>query len=64
MTELYFKQQLATEPTKKRPKHGGLDLSRRGLDQESRSRHWQRVSLDSPENLNTFKKLVLTVETP
>ncbi len=43
-------------------KPGGLDLSRRGLDRDSRSWHWQRVSLDSQENLVNFKKLVLTIE--
>jgi hypothetical protein len=37
-------------------------LSWRGLDPESRSWHWQRVSLNSWENLDTFKKLVLTIE--
>jgi hypothetical protein len=41
---------------------GGLDLSRRDLHRESRSLHWQRVSLDSRENLDTFKKLVSTIE--
>jgi hypothetical protein len=43
-------------------KPGGLDLSRRDLDQESQSQHWQRVSLDSQENLDTFKKLVSTIK--
>ncbi len=33
-------------------KPGGLDLSRRGLDRDSRSRRRQRVSLDSRENLD------------
>ncbi len=31
---------------------GGLDLSRRGLDRDSRSRRRQRVTLDSRENLD------------
>ena len=43
-------------------KHGGLDLSRNGLDQDSRSRRRQRVSLDSRENLDSVKKLVSTIE--
>ncbi len=43
-------------------KPGGLDLSQRGLDQDSRSRHLQKVSLDSWENLDNFKKLVSTIE--
>jgi hypothetical protein len=37
-------------------------LSRRGLDQDSRSRHWKKVGLDSRENLDTFKILVSTIE--
>ncbi len=41
---------------------GGLDLSRRGLDWDSRSRLQKRVSLDGRENLNSFKKLVSTIE--
>ena len=32
------------------------------LDRDSQSRHWQRASLDSQENLDTFKKLVSTIE--
>ena len=43
-------------------KLGGLDLSRRGLDRDSRSRHRKKVSLDSRENLDSFKKLVSTIE--
>ncbi len=43
-------------------KPGGLNLSQRGLDWDSQSRHWQRVSLDGQENLDNFKKLVLTIE--
>ncbi len=43
-------------------KPGGLDLSRRNLDRESQSQHWQRVSLDSRKNLDTFKKLVSTIK--
>ncbi len=39
---------------------GGLDLSRRGLNRDSRSRRRQRVSLDSQENLNSVKKCVST----
>ena len=41
---------------------GGLDLSRRGLDRDSRSRRQKRVSLDGRENLDSFKKLVSTIE--
>jgi hypothetical protein len=41
---------------------GGLDLSRRGLDRDSRSRRRQRVSLDSRENIDSIKKLVSTIE--
>ncbi len=41
-------------------KPGGLDLSRSCLNWDSQSRHWQRAGLDSQENLETFKKLVLT----
>ncbi len=41
---------------------GGLDLSRSCLDRDSRSRHWQRAGLDSRENLDTFIKLVSTIE--
>jgi hypothetical protein len=43
-------------------KQGGLDLSRRGLDRDSWSRHQKRVSLDGRENLDSFKKLVSTIE--
>ncbi len=43
-------------------KVGGLDLSRHGLDWDSRSRRRQRVSLDSRENLDSVKKLVSTIE--
>jgi hypothetical protein len=39
-------------------KHGGLDLSQCGLNQDSRPWHWQKVSLDGWENLDSFKKLV------
>ncbi len=41
---------------------GGLDLSRRGLDRDSRSRHRTKVSLDVRENLKSFKKLVSTIK--
>ncbi len=41
---------------KVRIKVGGLDLSRLGLDRDSWSRHWKKVSLDS------FKKLVSAIE--
>ncbi len=41
---------------------GGLDLSRQGLDRDSRSRHQKKVSLDGRENLDSFKKLVSTIE--
>jgi hypothetical protein len=43
-------------------KLGGLDLSRLCLDRDAQSRHWQKVSLDSQENLDTFQKLILTIE--
>ena len=43
-------------------KPGGLDLSRRGLDRDSWSRHCQEVSLDDRENLDSFKKLVSTIK--
>jgi hypothetical protein len=41
---------------------GGLDLSRSCLNRDSQSRHWQKVSLDGRENLESFKKLVSTIE--
>ncbi len=41
---------------------GGLDLSRSCLNRDSQSRHWQKVSLDGRENLDSFKKLVSTIE--
>ena len=41
---------------------GGLDLSQRGLDRDSRSQHQKKVSLDIQENLDSFKKLVSTIE--
>ena len=37
-------------------------MSRRGLDRDSRSRHRKKVSLDGRENLDSFKKLVSTIE--
>jgi len=40
----------------------GLNLSRRGLDRDSRSRHQKRVSLDGRDNLDSLKKLVSTIE--
>jgi hypothetical protein len=43
-------------------KPGGLNLSWSCLDWDSQSRHWQRAGLDSWENLNTFRKLVSTIE--
>ena len=43
-------------------KVGGLDLSRRGLDRDSRSRHQKKVSLDGQKNLDSFKQLVSTIE--
>ncbi len=43
-------------------KVGGLDLSRRGLDRDSQSRHQKKVSLDGRENFDSFKKLVSTIE--
>ena len=48
--------------TWKKVKPGGLDLSRRGLDRDSRSRHRKKVSLDGRKNLDSFKKLVSTIE--
>ncbi len=41
---------------------GGLDLSRRGLDRDSWSRRQKSISLDGRENLDSFKKLVSTIE--
>ena len=41
---------------------GGLNLSPSCLDQDSCSPHWQRAGLNSWENLDNFKKFVLTVE--
>ncbi len=41
---------------------GGLNLSRRGLNRDSRSWRHQRVSLDSRENLDSVKKCVSTVQ--
>ncbi len=35
-------------------KPGGLNLFRSCLNRESRSQHWQKVSLNSQENLDTF----------
>ncbi len=43
-------------------KPGVLDLSRSCLNQESRSQHRQTVCLEVRENLDIFKKFVLTVE--
>ena len=43
-------------------KPGGLDLSRSCLDWDSQSRQFQNVGLNSQDNLDSFKKLVLTVE--
>ena len=43
-------------------KLGGLDLSRRGLDQDSRSRRQKSISLDVMDNLDGFQKLVSTIE--
>ncbi len=42
---------------------GGLDLSQHGLDQDSRSRQFEKVDLDVKDNLNTLKKLVSTLRT-
>jgi hypothetical protein len=33
----------------------GFDLSRHGLDRDSRSRHWQRAGLDSRDFLDSLK---------
>ena len=41
---------------------GGLDLSQRGLDRDSQSQHQKKVSLDGRENIDSFKKLVSTIE--
>jgi len=38
---------------------GGLDLSRRCFDQDSRSQHRQKVCLNNRENLDIFKKFFL-----
>jgi len=46
----------------KKIKPGGLDLSRRGLDRDSRSQHQKKVSLDVMDNLDGFQKLVSTIE--
>ena len=43
-------------------KVGGLDLSRRGLDRDSQSRHRKKVSLDGRKNLDSFKMLVSTIK--
>jgi hypothetical protein len=43
-------------------KLGGLDLSRRGLDRDSRSRRPKSLSLDVMDNLDGFQKLVSTIE--
>jgi hypothetical protein len=44
------------------PGAGGLDLSQNGLNWDSRSRQRKKVSLDSWENLDSFKKLVLMIK--
>ena len=41
---------------------GGLDLSRRGLDRDSRSRRQKSISLYVMDNLDGFQKLVSTIE--
>ncbi len=41
---------------------GGLDLSRRGLDRDSRSRRQKSISLDVMDNLDGFQKLVSMIE--
>ena len=41
---------------------GGLDLSQRGLNRDSQSQHQKKVSLDGRENIDSFKKLVSTIE--
>ena len=43
-------------------KLGGLDLSRHGLDRDSRSRCQKSISLDVMDNLDGFQKLVSTIE--
>jgi hypothetical protein len=57
-----FINQISLSSVSDKTKLGGLDLSRRGLDRDSRSRRRQRVSLDSRENLDSVKKLVSTIE--
>ena len=39
---------------------GGLDLSRHGLDRDSRSRHWERAGLDSRDFLDSLKNDIST----
>jgi hypothetical protein len=43
-------------------KHGGLDLSQRGLDQDSQSRRQKSISLDVMDILDGFQKLVSMIE--
>jgi hypothetical protein len=43
-------------------KHGGLNLSRRGLNRDSWSRRQKSISLDVMDNLDGFQKLVSTIE--
>ena len=58
----FFKNSFLSQVIEVLCKVGGLDLSRRGLDRDSRSRHRKKVSLDGRENLDSFKKLVSTIE--
>jgi hypothetical protein len=44
-------------------KHGGLDLSQCGLNQDSRPWHWQKVSLDNQEVSIKIKKSWLCLNT-
>ncbi len=43
-------------------KPGGLDLSGRGLDRDTRSRRQKSISIDVMDNLDSFQKLVSTIE--
>ncbi len=58
-SQLCEKPNLKMFTTWPRIKRGGLD---RVSIETNRSQHWQKVSLDNWENLNTFKMLVLTIK--
>jgi hypothetical protein len=51
-------QRIKYHGTPRKCSPGGLDLSRRGLNWDSRSLHQKKVSLDGWENLDSYKKLV------